>query len=138
MRKTPKNNRKAALAQIHIAKKQLGMDDDTYRAMLSSVTGKNSAADMHISELYKVLAHLKKCGFTAKKTAKHGKRPNPTASRKALMGKIEALLADGNYHWNYAHGMAKRMFKVDKVDWLDEQQLHKLVAALEYNARRQA
>ncbi|MCR6667570.1 MAG: regulatory protein GemA [Methyloversatilis sp.] len=29
--------RRAEIAQIHIAKSQLGMDDDTYRAMLWSV-----------------------------------------------------------------------------------------------------
>jgi phage gp16-like protein len=130
-----KDNRNAALAQIHIGKKQLGLDDDTYRAMLTSTTGKSSCADMSLGELYKVIHHLKQCGLKSS-SRKHGKRPNPGTANKALMNKVEALLADGGYHWNYAHSMAKRMFNVEKVDWLDRVQLHKLIAALEYNAKR--
>ncbi|MCO2667365.1 regulatory protein GemA, partial [Pseudomonas aeruginosa] len=33
------------LAKIHIAKAQLGMDDDTYRALLARVAGVRSAKD---------------------------------------------------------------------------------------------
>ena len=35
-------------------------------------------------------------------------------------------------------GMALRMFKVERVEWLDPQQLQKVVAALTYDARRHA
>jgi phage gp16-like protein len=135
--KTPakKDNRRSAIAQIHIAKKQLGMDDDSYRQLLSDTTGKTSCSQLQIGELYQVLAMLKKCGFKARKPS-HGKRPNPGASKAALMSKIEAQLADSGKHWNYAHAMAQRMFKVEKVDWCDARQLRKIVAALEYNTRR--
>ncbi len=46
------------------------------------------------------------------------------------MGKIEALLVDNNLPWAYADGIAKQMFKVEKVDWLERGQLRKVVAAL--------
>lgn len=58
-----RDNRKAALAQIHIAKKQLGLDDDLYRQMLVDVTGKRSCSDMAIGELYQVIHALEKAGF---------------------------------------------------------------------------
>ncbi len=58
-----KDNRKSALAQIHIAKKQLGLDDDLYRQMLIDVTGKRSCSDMAIGELYQVIQALEKAGF---------------------------------------------------------------------------
>ena len=58
-----KDNRKAALAQIHIAKSQLGLDDDTYRQMLKNLTGKRSCSDMVIGELYIVIRHLENVGF---------------------------------------------------------------------------
>ncbi len=132
-----KDPRKAAMAQIHIAKKQLGLDDDTYRQMLLSLTGKNSCAKMTISELKRVISHLKKCGFQNKPQT-FGQRPNPGAGRRALMSKVEALLADNGLHWNYAHSMARHMFKVEKVEWLEPEQLRKLVAALEISIRRQA
>lgn len=54
------------------------------------------------------------------------------------MGKIGALLADGKLSWNYAHGIAKKMFGVERLEWCDCQQLRKIVAALEYNKKRQA
>jgi len=34
-----RDNRKGVLAQIHIAKKELGLDDDTYRQMIATTTG---------------------------------------------------------------------------------------------------
>ncbi|MHA7882775.1 gp16 family protein [Nitratireductor rhodophyticola] len=52
-----------ALAAIHVAKKQLGLDDDTYRAVLVRITGKNSAGTMNELEREKVLAELRRQGF---------------------------------------------------------------------------
>ena len=40
------SQRNKDLAKIHIAKKQLGLDDDSYRAMLQMVAGVNSAAHL--------------------------------------------------------------------------------------------
>ncbi|WP_051222038.1 gp16 family protein [Neptunomonas japonica] len=136
-RDTPpaKNNRKAITARIHIAKKELGLDDETYRAMLSQVTKHNSCANMHISDLYRVMEHLKNLGYKPA-ARKFGKRPNPPKDKAALMGKVEALLANRKLHWNYAHAMAQRMFKVEKVDWLDRDQLWRLVASLQKHAHK--
>lgn len=63
MKHPEKDNRKAALAQIHIAKKQLGLDDDIYREMLENLTGKRSCSDMALAELYQVIKHLENVGF---------------------------------------------------------------------------
>ena len=38
--------KKAQLAKVHIAKQQLGMDDDSYRALLARVAGVKSAKDL--------------------------------------------------------------------------------------------
>jgi phage gp16-like protein len=48
---------------IHIAKSQLQLDDDLYRANLKELTGKISCAKMKIPDLVKVLEHMKKSGF---------------------------------------------------------------------------
>ena len=55
--------RDAALAKIHIAKKELGMDDDAYRAMLKRVTGKSSSAGMSPRQKSAVLAEFKRLGW---------------------------------------------------------------------------
>lgn len=128
-------NRRAMIAKIKIAQKQLDMEDDAYRALLVRVTGKDSCAKMSERELETVLSEMRAKGFVPV-SAKHGQKPAARESAKALMGKIEALLADGGLHWNYAHAMAKRMFKVDRVQWLSDEHLHKLAAALQIAANR--
>ncbi|MBE7186474.1 MAG: regulatory protein GemA [Methylobacterium mesophilicum] len=63
----------SALAAIHVAKKALGLDEDTYRALLSRTTGKSSAADMDEAEREQVLAELRRQGFKGRSTP--AKRP---------------------------------------------------------------
>lgn len=129
--------RKAMLAKIHIALPKLGMDDATYRELLSRF-GLKSAKDADLRTLRLILDHLSRCGF--KEKGKWGKRPRKLVENDvdcaALLSKIEALLADGGYHWNYGHALAKRICKIDRLDWCDWRQLRKIVAALEMNARR--
>lgn len=48
---------------IHIAKSQLGLDDDTYRANLVQITGKNSTKNMTLADLRQVFEDLKTKGF---------------------------------------------------------------------------
>jgi hypothetical protein len=52
-----------SLAAIHVAKKQLGLEDDDYRAILARVTGKSSARDLDEAGRGKVLAEFRRLGF---------------------------------------------------------------------------
>ncbi len=135
------SDRKRDLAKIHIAKKQLGMDDTTYRAMLQEVAGVESAADLTAAGRREVLSHLRRVGF--KSRAGGGRffgRPEMDGlegtGKKAMLLKIEAYLAEAKRPWSYVHAMAKRMCKVDRVEWCDPDQLRSIIAALEYDARR--
>ncbi|WP_051284501.1 gp16 family protein [Desulforegula conservatrix] len=136
--KTNNNNiKRAKLATIHIAKAQLGMDDDTYREMLASF-GLKSSKDASIPKLNEIITHLESKGFESKKRKNQPKAVKGQAPETALMGKIGALLADGKLQWAYGHGIAKKMFGVERLEWCDCQQLRKVVAALEYNKKRLA
>jgi phage gp16-like protein len=128
--------RNASLAKIHIAKKQLGLDEETYRAMLLQHGGASSSKDLTIIGAAKVLAHLERCGFKPKAAARP--RPAVGADRQALMRKVEAQLADAKLSWAYADGMAKRICKVDRIEFCDAVALGKIVAALAYQAGRRA
>jgi hypothetical protein len=55
--------RRRELAAIHAAKKQLGLDDDTYRDLVFGVTGKRSAGDLDGLERQKLIEHLRALGF---------------------------------------------------------------------------
>ena len=131
----------AMLAKIHIAKKDLGLDDHTYRTMLHSIAGVSSAKLLTPQKATMVINHLKRSGFIEKK-AKNStagrKAPNPTESCRLMMGKVEAMLADRGLPWAYADGIAQQMFKLDAVNFCDAAQLHKIIAALTIQQRRQS
>lgn len=127
----------SSLAKIHIAKSQLGMDDETYRALLARVAGVRSAKDLSPRQIGAVLAEFERLGFKPKPAKKAGRAvPKPAPDRASLVGKIEAFLAEANRPWAYADAMALRMFKVERVEWLDSGQLQRLVAAFVYDAKR--
>lgn len=132
------DRRRRDMASIHIAKKQLGMDDGTYRDMLWAVARVRSAADLDFTGLQRVRDHLAKCGFKPTKGKPHPGRPAnmDSADRGPLLRKIEALLTDGRREWAYAHGMANRMFHVEHCQFCAPEQLRKIIAALNYDQRR--
>lgn len=62
-----KLNRSKLIQLIHIAKSQIGLTDEDYRAVLESTAGKSSCSDMTVFELDEVLKAMKKLGFRVKK-----------------------------------------------------------------------
>ncbi|WP_160012501.1 gp16 family protein [Rhizobium sp. 18055] len=76
----------ASIAAIHVAKKQLGLDDDTYRAKLARITGKHSVKDMSEPERQQVLTVFRSEGFAPVPTAR---RAN---GRQELTGKFAKKL----------------------------------------------
>lgn len=134
-----RNQRNTALAKIHIAKKQMGLNEATYRDMLQSVAGVESAADLDVKGFDAVLAHLREAGFKAKRPVRFPDKPQKHQVKvecRALMRKVEALLAEAKRPWSYGHGVAKQMFKIQRLEWLDAVQLHKVVQALMIDAKR--
>lgn len=137
-RLTAEQQRKRDLAQIHIAKAQLGLDDDTYRDILQRIGKVSSSRDLSTTDRLRVLQHLKTKGWKPKPRAAASKGAPRTVSKdKApLLGKIGALLTDMQLPWSYANGIAKQMFRVERADWCDPLQLHKIVAALTYKSNK--
>jgi Protein of unknown function (DUF1018) len=117
---TRHSDRKNLLSKVHIAKKQLGLDDDTYRASLSRITGKSSARDMSEGELEAVLKDFSKRGFKPV-------RKGFTGPAAASQNKIMALWLSG---WNLgvianpsAQAMETfilRQTKITKAQWLKD------------------
>lgn len=131
--------RKQQLAAIHVAKKRLRLDDETYRALLERVGGHRSAKDLDPHGRRAVLrefARFDQTRTTQMQNALPGAPKQVNEELAAMIGKVAAILAQAERSWNYAHGMAKRMFGVQRVEWLHADQLHKLVAALEIDKKR--
>lgn len=134
--------RRKDLAAIHvIAAKQLRLDEETYRALLERVAGVRSAAELDVRGRIQVLQELRRL------TGEGGRRmrnalPGPDAPQNVrdeiagMVAKVGAILAEAERGWPYAHGLAVRMFKVQRVEWLKANQLHRLVAALAIDQKR--
>lgn len=68
-----KFNKKLKLIQlIHVGKKQLGLDDDLYREVLESCTGKTSSKEMNLAQLESVLDRMRQLGFQVESKDKSG------------------------------------------------------------------
>lgn len=72
-----KSHRNPMIAKIHCARRDLALDDGTYRALLNRVTGKFSVADLKDAELVAVLDEFKRLGWRKKKRGpkRAGSRP---------------------------------------------------------------
>lgn len=135
---TANDTRRRELAKIHLAAKQLGMDDDTYRDMLWAIARVRSAKDLDEAGRRRVLDHLKAVGFKPKPGSPRAGHPHNLGSeeRGPQLAKIEAMLTSAGRAWAYADGIAKKMFHVDRVTFCNPEQLRKIIAALVYDAKR--
>lgn len=73
--------RKILLGKIHIAKKTLGLDEDTYRSIIFAAVGKTSGKDCTDRQLLKVVKAFEAKGW------KH--RKNPNRYRKVPTGRAD-------------------------------------------------
>lgn len=122
-------SRNALLAKVHIARKDLGLDDETYRAMLEHLTGWRSAAQCTDRQLVMVIASLRKRGWNPAPLPKAGKRPRVDPQRQPQMDKIDALRIETDTTWAYVEGIARRMYKIG-LSWCDSAQLQAVITAL--------
>ena len=81
----------SSIATIHVAKKQLGLDEDTYRAKLRVITGKFSVKDMTEEERQRVISAFRQNGFkpVERRPDGHQKLTGPFAK------KLQALWIGG-------------------------------------------
>lgn len=144
----PTPYRNAMIAKIKIAQKQLDLDDATYRAMLQSVTGRNSCTKCNASQLQAVLAELRVKGWNPEctpnpnpntKTPKRDTGPRVDHSCIPLRNKIAAILSDMECPWAYAEGILTRMYGTGaSIATASRQQLSACVTALLKQQSRRA
>ncbi len=125
-----KSRRNRELTLIHVARHQLGMDEETYRDMLWTLCRVRSAADLDGAGRHVVIGHMKLLGFRPRRKG----RTTPAADKELLVRKIQALLGDRPEQ--YADGMARHMFNVQRYEWCTPDQLRRIIAALNYDRRR--
>lgn len=130
-------NRNALIGAIKAGQAWLKWDDMTYRSVLHKLTSKQSATKCTLEELQNVREYMHQQGFP-RASRKYGRKPKVASRRQAMLSKIEALLADSGRSWQYAESIAERMFHQKVIEWLDDEQITKLLQALIIDARRRA
>lgn len=127
--------RRRDLATIHVAKKQLAMDDDTYRAMLWSIARVKSAGDLDHAGRARVLEHLKACGF---KKSKPGAQDPTSRKIRALwlslkhLGELRDPSEKALVHY------VERMTGVKALQWLSSDQASSVIESLKQWEKRVA
>jgi hypothetical protein len=71
----------AAIRMIHVAKREIGIADDDYRALLERVTGCASLRAMDDRQHQAVIGEMKRLGFAAKGKAKPSGLEGPYAAK---------------------------------------------------------
>lgn len=133
---TPKTGltRPKLIQLIHIAKSQLHLDDDTYRAMLTANTGKNSTKDMTLTELRTVFEHLKTVGFKTTPPKQAGKLRQADDEQSKLIRHLWLSLHDlGEVRDPRESALAnyiKRQTGVQFLQWLKIEQASQVIEAL--------
>jgi phage gp16-like protein len=129
-------SRNPLIAKLHIAKKQLGLDDASYRAVLVAATGKSSSKDMREAELLDALAAFKRQGFVpvvrncrAKSDKKDVRKPFVTKIY-ALWGELQrtGTLADPSL--KALSSFVHRQTGMDRAEWLGPEDANKVTEGL--------
>lgn len=142
------SGRHAMLAKIHLAAKELALDEDARRDVIERVTGGHrSAGDCSDAQLDAVLAEFKRLGWRPKPAARARTGTAPVSRRKAATHPV-ALKARAMWIslWHLGvvrssteaslEAFAKRQLGVDRLQWADQAQGYRLIEALKAMAER--
>lgn len=131
---TPSNPARGALyAKLHIARKELGLDDDSYRAVLVRVGGHYSAKDMSVGQIEAVLKEFRHLGWKPKLATGNRRTPDSAKAyvRKifAIWNELAPLLASGGTR-EALRAFVERQTGVSAPEFLDAEQATKVTEAL--------
>lgn len=93
----PSSDRTRLIRLVQVGRRALGLDEETYRELLTQQSGKRSAAELTLQELDKVLVAMKAAGFkpTAKRPVKGAasQRLSPVSGALVRTGEIGVIRA---------------------------------------------
>ncbi|HSH71582.1 MAG TPA: regulatory protein GemA [Methylophilaceae bacterium] len=127
--------RNSELAQIHIAIKQLGIDDDTYRSILWTVARVSSAKDLDFHQRKQLLEHFKSKGWKARPPVKaKAARPLSTDPQHQMIRGLWLELHELKAVLDPSEAAIQRFIKnqkrVDRIEWLKDNQASDIIEAL--------
>lgn len=144
-RKQVSDGRRAMLAKVHLAAKELAMADETRREVILRVTGHRSSADCSDAELDALLREFRRLGWDGppkRKPARAAAGLTPATSPIAMKARAmwKSLWNLGVVHNGAEQALeafARRQLHVDRLQWADQSQAFRLIEALKAMAERE-
>ncbi len=124
------------LAKIHIAKKELGLDDDLYREVLFAQCGVRSSRDLDNRRAIKLLRYFEEKGWQphSRKPKKYddqkGDIYSATPKQKRLIEVLWHNIYRGNDETKHLRQFLWNHFKVSDVRFLDKDKAGDVIEAL--------
>lgn len=139
--------RRNAVVKVQIARRDLGLDEDTYRAMLERLTGRTSSSACTDAQLGRVLDEMKAKGWKPKvvtggraaRSASTRVAPasSPVAKKaRALWISLHQLGVVRDPSEAALEAFGKRQLKVERLHWAKPYHADRLVEALKAMACR--
>lgn len=123
--------RNSLIAKIHIAKKDMGLDDELYRSIIKQAVNKDSAKACTDKQLVKVLEFMETKGWKNPSKQKFRKAPDGLKKKiYALWGVLQNAGAVQSRDKTALDAYAKKYTQVDCVQWLDNEQANKIIEML--------
>ncbi|MEI7606676.1 MAG: regulatory protein GemA [Rhodospirillaceae bacterium] len=128
------------IALIQVAKQQLGLDDDTYRAILHRLAGVKSSKDLDEAGFKALMIHFEVAGFVSTATKRNfGERRQGMAS-SSQVAKLRKLWAEFTGGAGTDASLGKWLegrFKVSSIRFVTSELASKAIAGLiNVNERR--
>lgn len=137
-------DRRAMLAKVHLAKKDLRLDEEVYRDIVQRVTGCSSSSKCDRPQLVKLLAEFKRVGWDvgAKPAFKESSKRHVRLIFGLWKGLCDADIPDIKTRAALV-AFVKNMTKVDNPEWLTVDQARQVTEGLKawrkrVEAQRQA
>lgn len=128
------------IAMVHIAKKDLALSDDDYRAILLDVAGVASCTDCTEGDLVKVIERFKARGWKPAQPAGRSK-PKPADHKTAVKARalwlsLHALGAIDDPSEPALGAFARRQLGCQRLQWANQGLAYRLIEALKAMAER--
>ncbi len=131
----PDPHRRTMIAKLHLARKDLALEEEDYRVVLERVTGKRSAADLSAAQLDSALKEMARLGWQAKPAS--GRANNPAANKaRAMLISLGLMGVIRNTSEQALNAFARRQTGIERLSWVNQDHVYKLIEALKGIANR--
>lgn len=118
--------RRILLAKVHIAKSELGLDDDLYHLILEEEFGAGSSADLTVRELEQLVARFENRGWQPRPSNRAGQTQADALRRKAAQ-----VMAEAGIGGRRERALVRKVCQVADLRFCrDPRRLKRLLAAL--------